>query len=172
MLPALFLSIQLERGSGQDVENIAVIRQSSLVVQWGENPAWALQWLGFDPCPGDVHRPQAWPSKQTNKKHGRARFLPPKGSPLSGDGAYLWWLQSWPQSTVETKIVKERLFPRKPEGLHRGGDWAGCGGRFIWGQSINEKAGTATGQEQIPTTSTFFSSSQKNLIHYNESMIF
>ena len=73
MLPALFLSIQLERGSGQDVENIAVIRQSSPVVQWGENPAWALQWfgsllwLGFDPCPGDVHRPQAWPSKQTNK---------------------------------------------------------------------------------------------------------
>ena len=48
--------------------------QSPIQAQWVEDPIlpqlWCglQQWLGFDPWPGNFHRPQVWPGEEKGEK--------------------------------------------------------------------------------------------------------
>lgn len=65
------------------------------------------------------------------------------------------------------------MFQGSPRGFTEEVMCAGPGGRFIGGSIVTGKAGTDTGQEQMPIAFTFFfPPSLKNCIHYNEAMIF
>lgn len=95
--------------------------------------------------------------------------IPGKDFPLSGKGRapvmdlQLACLEI--QSTGRAKVGSEQMFQGSPRGFTEGVMCAGPGGRFIGGSIVTGKAGTDTGQEQMPIAFTFFFSSQPEELH-------